>query len=317
MASTAQAPSVTRSAPTDGATAARRGTTTRRKRRRVDPVFYAFLLPALALFTLAITVPAITGIFYSFTNSIGFGEFEFIGFLNYVVLFSDPAVLSSYGFTMGFALVTVVLVNAIAFFLALGLTARIRFRNTLRAAFVIPMVVSGIIIAYVFQYLFSNSLPAFGQSIGNPILSQSILANADLAWLGIVIVTTWQAVPSALLIYIAGLLSIPGEVYEAGQIDGATGWQRLRSITLPLVAGYIVINMIIGFKNFINSYDIIVGLTNGGPGTATRSVAMTIFTGFTGGDYAYQMANAAIFSLIAIAIAVLQLRVTRGKAAIR
>jgi raffinose/stachyose/melibiose transport system permease protein len=226
-------------------------------------------------------------------------------------------VLSSYGFTLGFSVVTVVLVNVIAFALALGLTTRIRFRNALRSVFVIPMVVSGIIIAYVFQYLFSNSLPALGEATGNAVLSESILANPGLAWLGVVIVTAWQAVPSAMLVYIAGLLSIPQEVYEAGQIDGATGWQRLRGITLPLVAGYVVINVIVSFKNFINSYDIIVGLTNGGPGTATRSVAMTIFTGFTGGDYAYQMANAAIFFLIAIAIALLQLRVTRGRAAIR
>ncbi len=286
------------------------------RKPKIDPVYYAFLLPALALFTVAITVPAVTGIVYSFTNSIGFGDFEFIGFLNYVVLFSDPAVLSSYGFTMGFSVVTVILVNVIAFFLALGLTSRIRFKNALRSTFVIPMVVSGIIIAYVFQYLFSNSVPALGQAIGSKVLSESILANPDLAWVGIVIVTAWQAVPSAMLIYIAGLLSIPGEVYEAGQIDGANGSQRLRLITLPLVAGYIVINVIVSFKNFINSYDIIVGLTNGGPGTSTRSVAMTIFTGFTGGDYAYQMANAAIFFLIAIVIAVLQLRVTRGRTTI-
>ncbi len=314
MASVAPAPSTARPAPAGE----RKGIPGRSgKFNRVDPVFYAFLLPALVLFTIAITVPAITGIVYSFTNSIGFGESEFIGFLNYAVLFSDPAVLSSYGFTLGFSVVTVVLVNLIAFFLALGLTSRIRFRNALRSTFVIPMVVSGIIIAYVFQYLFSNSLPQLGQAISNPVLSQSILANADLAWIGVVLVTAWQAVPSALLIYIAGLLSIPGDVYEAAQIDGASGRQRLWSITLPLVAGYIVINVIVGFKNFINSYDIIVGLTNGGPGTATRSVAMTIFTGFTGGDYAYQMANAAIFFLIAIAIAVLQLRVTRGRAAIR
>jgi raffinose/stachyose/melibiose transport system permease protein len=286
------------------------------RKPKIDPVYYSFLLPALALFTVAITVPAVTGIVYSFTNSIGFGDFEFIGFLNYVVLFSDPAVLGSYGFTMGFSVVTVILVNVIAFFLALGLTSRIRFKNALRSTFVIPMVVSGIIIAYVFQYLFSNSVPALGQAIGNKVLSESILANPDLAWVGIVIVTAWQAVPSAMLIYIAGLLSIPGEVYEAGQIDGANGSQRLRLITLPLVAGYIVINVIVSFKNFINSYDIIVGLTNGGPGTSTRSVAMTIFTGFTGGDYAYQMANAAIFFLIAIVIAVLQLRVTRGRTTI-
>src|SRR5699024_11452451 len=90
------------------------------------------------------------------------------------------------------------------------------------------------------------------------------------------------------LIYIAGLVTIPGEVYEAASIDGSSGWQSLRHITLPLVSGFIVINTILCFKNYLNAYDIIVGLTDGGPGVATRSVAMTIFRGFEGGDYAYQ-----------------------------
>jgi raffinose/stachyose/melibiose transport system permease protein len=284
-------------------------------RRKVGMTFYLLLVPSLVLFTLAITVPAIMGITLSFTNSVGFGEFEFTGFTNYVALFSDPAILSSYGFTIGFALVTVLLVNIIAFLLAVGLTSKIRAKIALRTVFVLPMVISGIIIAYVFNFLFSNSVPQLGQAWGIEPLSQSLLADPDLAWTTIVVVTAWQAIPSALLIYIAGILSIPGEVYEAAAMDGASAGRRLRSITLPLVSGYVVINMVIGFKNFLNAYDIIVGLTNGGPGTATRSVAMTIFSGFTGGDYAYQMANATIFFLIAVVLAVTQLRLTRGKAA--
>lgn len=288
----------------------------RRRGRRVDPVFYLFLLPTLAIFTLAITLPAVMGVFFSFTNSIGFGDFEMVGLTNYLALVGDPAILASYGFTMGFALVTVLIVNVLAFALALGLTSRIRAKTALRAVFVIPMVVSGIIIAFVFQFLFSNSLPALGTTLGVPGLQDSILADASTAWIGIVVVTAWQAIPSALLIYIAGLLSIPGEVYEASALDGAGGWKQLRSITLPLVAGYVVINTIIGFKNFLNSYDIIVGLTNGGPGTSTRSIAMTIFSGFTSGDYAYQMANATVFFVIAVAISLVQLRLTRGKAAL-
>jgi raffinose/stachyose/melibiose transport system permease protein len=287
-----------------------------RGRTRVEPIYYWFLVPTLALFTLAITVPAVLGIFYSFTNFIGFGEWEFIGITNYIAVFSDPAILASYAFTFGFAIVTVLLVNVIAFLLAVGLTSRIRLKTGLRAVFVIPMVISGIVIAYVFNFLFSNSVPALGAALGLPWLSESILANPDLAWLAIVIVAAWQSIPATLLIYIAGLLSIPGEVYEAADIDGASAWNRLWSVTLPLVAGYVVINMILGFKNYLNVYDVIVGLTNGGPGTSTRSIAMTIFTGFTGGDYAYQMANATIFFIIAVAISVLQLRITRGKAAI-
>jgi raffinose/stachyose/melibiose transport system permease protein len=284
-------------------------------RSGVNRTFYLMLVPSLVLFTLAITVPAIMGITLSFTDSVGFGEFSWVGLTNYVAMFTDPAILSSYTFTIGFALVTVLVVNIVAFLLAVLLTSKIRGKVVLRAIFVLPMVISGIIIAYVFSFLFANSLPQFGAWIGFEPLASSLLANEDLAWLTIVFVTAWQAIPSALLIYIAGILSIPGEVYEAAAMDGASPARRLRSITLPLVAGYVVINLVIGFKNHLNAYDIIVGLTNGGPGTSTRSVAMTIFSGFTGGDYAYQMANATVFFLIAVVLAVLQLRFTRGKAA--
>lgn len=306
----------TTAAPSPVPTISRAREGTPRKRRGVEGIYYLFLLPSLLIFTLAITVPAIMGIFFSFTNSIGFGEWDFVGLVNYQAIFSDPAVLESYLFTFGFATVTVILVNAVAFLLAVGLTARIRMKTALRTIFVIPMVVSGIIIAYVFKFLFSNTLPAIGQALGIEALSQSILANPDLAWVGIVIVTAWQAIPGTLLIYIAGLLSIPGDVYEAADLDGAGKWQQLLRITVPLVAGYIVINVILGFKNFLNAYDVIVGLTDGGPGTATRSVPMTIVTGFTGGDYAYQMANATMFFVIVVVISLIQLRITRGRNAL-
>ena len=290
--------------------------TVRRSSRRVEPIYYLFLLPTLVLFTLAITVPAVMGIFFSFTDSIGIGTWSFNGLTNYIAAFSDPAILQSYLFTFGFSVVTVIVVNVLAFLLAVGLVSRIRFKTGLRAIFVIPMVISGIIIAYVFNFLFSNSIPALGAATGIPWLSTSILANPDLAWVGIVIVTAWQAIPGTLLIYIAGLLSIPGDVYEAADLDGASRFQQLTRITVPLVAGYFVINIVLGLKGFLNAYDIIKGLTDGGPGTSTRSVAMTIIAGFNGGDYAYQMANATIFFLVAILISLLQLSVTRGRNAL-
>ena len=290
-----------------------RASVPRPSRRRTDPLYHLFLLPALALFTLAVTLPAVLGFAYSFTNSIGFGDWDVIGLRNYIAMFRDQGILDSYLFTLGFALVTVVLVNALAFLLALGLTSRIRFTAALRTIYVIPMVISGIVIAFVFQYLFANTVPMLGEALGSEALSVSILANEDWAWVAIVIVTAWQSIPATMLIYIAGLDTIPADVYEAASIDGATGRQSLWHITLPLVSGFVVINTILGFKNYLNAYDIIVGLTDGGPGVATRSVAMSIFRGFDGGDYAYQMANAMVFFLISIALAGLQLRLTRGR----
>ncbi len=294
-------------------TAAPTSTESRHRKSKVEGIYYLFLIPTLVVFSLTITLPAVIGIFFSLTNSIGFGEWEFIGLTNYRAMFSDPAILSSYLFTFGFSLVSVLLVNLIAFLLAVGLTSKIKLKTPLRALYVIPMVVSGIIIAYVFNFLFSNSLTRFGQATGIGWLQESLLANPDLAWTAVVIVTVWQAVPGTLLIYIAGILSIPGDVYEAADIDGASKIRQLLFITLPLVFGYVVINVILSFKNFLNAYDIIVGLTNGGPGTATRSIAMTIFTGFSGGDYAYQMANATLFFVIVVILSLLQLRISRGR----
>ncbi|GAA3287902.1 sugar ABC transporter permease [Nesterenkonia halobia] len=300
-----------RSAPADSATTS---PPPRRRRARGDRTHLLFLLPAVLLFTLCITLPAGMGIFYSFTDSIGFGEFDFVGLNNYRVLFSDPGILHAYGFTIGFALCTVLVVNVVALGLALGLTSAIRARTALRTVFVVPMVVSQIIIAYVFQFIFTDPLPALARTLGLGPLEQSILVNPDLAWISIVLVTAWQATPQAMLIYTAGLMTIPKDLFEASSIDGATPRKQLTTITLPLISGYVLINMIVGFKDFLAAYDVIVGLTDGGPGTATRSITMAIFSGFENGDYAYQMANATIFFLITLTIALVQLRLTRGKA---
>lgn len=279
------------------------------RRRRIDLAYWLMLVPAVGLFTVFITGPAVAGMFYSLTDYVGFGDWEFIGLRNYLVLFSDPRILDAYGFTIFFAVVTTVVTNMIALALALGLNSKIKWKTGLRAVFFLPMVVSGIVISYVFNFLFSNELPRLATLVGFGPLETSILANESLAWVAIVIVTAWQSVPGAMIIYLAGLLAIPEEVYEAGSLDGATAWQKFRHITLPLVAGYVVINTILGMKNYLNAYDIIVGLTGGGPGTSTMSVAMTIFTGFTGGDYAYQMANAVLFFVVTVVISLVQLRI--------
>lgn len=307
-------PTAKRSSEAEPADADVEPTQYRHAKRRVEPIYWLFLLPALAVFTLLIMYPALEGFVMSFTNSIGFGDFDWIWFRNYISLFQDSNILSSYGFTFLFAITTVILVNVIAFALALGLTSKIKLVNPLRAIFVIPMVISAIIYSYVFRFLFNNTLTDIGAALGSDLLSSSLLANDNWAWFAIVLVTTWGMVPSAMLIYIAGLMTVPGEVYEASSIDGASPWKSLIHITLPLVAGYVGINIIVGFKDYLQVYDQIVALTDGGPGTATRSVAFTILRSFEGGDYAYQMANAAVFFAITLIIAMVQLRITQGKA---
>jgi len=233
--------------------------------------------------------------------------------MNYVNIFKDPAVLQSYVFTFVFALTTTVVVNVVSLAIALGLNAKIKWRTGIRTVFFIPMVLSALIVSFVFNYLFSNTLPVLAERYGMTPLATSILANENLAWIAIVVVTVWQAAPGATIIYLAGLQSVPSEVYEAADLDGAGTWRQFTSLTLPLILGYLVINVILGFKGFLGTYEIIVGLTGGGPGMATQSVAMRIFSGFTGGDYAYQMANAVIYFLITLLISVIQLRIIQRR----
>ncbi len=284
-----------------------------RTHHKVEPVFWWMTIPTLIVFTLAIPLPAVMGIFYSFTNFIGVGNWRFLGLANYVAMFNDPQIRASYLFTVGFSLVTVVVVNIVSFLLAVGLTGRIRAKVAMRTIFVIPMVISGIVIAYVFQFVFSNAIPAIGQALGIGLLKESLLTNPDLAWLAVVVVTAWQAIPGTLLIYIAGLMSVDEVIYEAADIDGASKFKQLMQLTLPLVSSYVVINTILGFKGFLNAYDIIVGLTAGGPGTSTMSVAMNIVNGLTNGDYAYQMANATVFFIFTLLVSLLQLSLMRGR----
>ena len=152
----------------------------------VNRTFYWMVVPALLLFVVLHTIPALTGIFYSFTNYAGYGEWDFVGLQNYVNLFRDDRILSSYGFTFLFAVTTTIVVNVGALFIALLLNAKIKFQTAFRGIFFIPNVLSVLIVGYVFNYLLSNNLPLIGQALGIEWLSTSILTNPDLAWLGIV-----------------------------------------------------------------------------------------------------------------------------------
>jgi raffinose/stachyose/melibiose transport system permease protein len=284
-----------------------------RSKNKIDPAYYWMVVPVLALFAFFITLPALVGVFFSLTNYAGYGDWKFIGLSNYVNIFKDPAILQSYIFTFVFAVTTTVVVNVVALAIALGLNAKIKWRTGIRAVFFIPMVLSALVVSFVFNYLFSNTLPVIADSLGVTPLATSILANENYAWLAIVLVTVWQAAPGATIIYLAGLQSVPSEVYEAADLDGAGSFRQFASLTLPLILGYLVINVILGFKGFLGTYEIIVGLTGGGPGMATQSVAMRIFSGFTGGDYSYQMANAVIYFLITLLISVIQLRLIQRR----
>ncbi|HLT85506.1 MAG TPA: sugar ABC transporter permease [Phototrophicaceae bacterium] len=285
---------------------------TARAGRGLDRTYYWMVLPAFLLFFVLHTVPVLQGIFFSLTDSPGYGTWSFVGLSNYAALFQDPRVLDAYWFTFRFALVTTVLVNVIGLAIALGLNARIKLKNTLRGIFFIPYVLALLVIGYVFSYLFNQSLPTIGQALGVEALSSSLLADPDRAWIGIVVMTVWQGAAFTIIIYLAGLQTVPADLYEAASLDGATPWRQFWSITLPMIWGFFTINVVLALKNFLQVFDQIIAMTGGGPGTATESIGVLIYRGgFEGGEYGYQLANAVVFMIVIIAFAFFQLRVLR------
>ena len=276
----------------------------------VRPAFYWMVAPAFVVFFAFHTIPVLQGVFYSFTDSPGYGKWNFVGLSNYIALFTDDRVLAAYWFTIRFALVTTILTNAIALALAVGLNSRIKFKNTLRGVYFVPNILAILVIGYVFQYLFTNSLPAISSAIGLDALSTSILADPDWAWVPIVVLAVWQAVAFNIIIYIAGLQTVPPDLYEASSIDGASPWRQFRSITFPMIAAFFTLNMVLSLKSFLQVFDHIIAMTNGGPGTSTESVSVLIYKGgFQGGEYGYQIADAVIFMILIVVFAIVQLRV--------
>jgi raffinose/stachyose/melibiose transport system permease protein len=276
---------------------------------RTPKAFYWMVLPAFALFFLFHTIPVLQGIFYSFTDSPGYGPWEWVGLANYKALFTDDRVRHAYLFTFQFAIVATILVNVIALAVAVGLNSKIKFKTSLRAVYFVPQILSIIVIGYVFQYLFTFSIPAIAKSLGNATFSSSILADPSLAWIGIVILAVWQAAAFNIILYIAGLQTVPPELYEAASLDGASAWRQFRSITFPMISAFFTINMVLALKGFLQVFDHVIAMTGGGPGTSTESVSVLIYKGgFQGGEFGYQMANSVIFMIVIIVFALVQLR---------
>ena len=233
-------------------------------------------IPILALFVCFNTIPLIRGVIYSFTNFRGFGSYDWVGLRNYIDLFGDSRVGGSYLFTFKLAICATVLTNVISLILALGLNSKIRAKSFFRAAYFLPNVLGALVVGYIFQYLFTYIIPALGEMIGSPTLSQSMLSNENLAWFAIVIVCCWQAVAMNTIIYISGLQTVPEDVYEAGDLDGATGWKRFRHLTFPLIIPFFTINMVLCVKNFLMVFDQIMAMTKGGPAQSTESISYLI-----------------------------------------
>ena len=297
-----------------GGTKPQRASRLRTASKRALPAYYWMVWPAVIAFAAFHTVPVIVGIFFSFTNYAGYGAWNFVGLSNYFNLFRDDRILQAYGFSFLFAIVATIVTNVISLAIAMGLNAKIAGRSFFRGVYFVPYVLAILVIGYVFQFFFSNSLPKILSGI--PLFRDNILTNPDWAWTAIVTLAVWQACAFAIIIYLSGLQTIPQELYEAASIDGAGAWRQFRSITFPLIGAFFTINVVLSLKGFLQVFEQIVALTNGGPGTSTESVTLLIFRGgFSGGEFAYQSANAVIFFIVITVVSLFQFRVLQRREA--
>ena len=276
--------------------------------------FLLMTIPVVALFFCFNTLPLLKGVMYSFTNFKGFGSYDWVGFRIYMDLFQDVRVGNSYWFTFKLAIVTTIVVNVISLLLAMALNSKIRAKSFFRGAYFLPNILGALVVGYIFNYFFTYILPAVGEMIGWETLSSSLLSSKNLAWIAIVIVCAWQAIAMNTIIYISGLQTVPEDVYEAGAIDGATGWNKFKNLTFPLILPFFTINMVLCVKNFLMVFDQIMALTKGGPAQSTESISYLIYqNGMAGGQFGFQSANAVIFFLVIVAISVTQMTVLGKK----
>ncbi|NBI89992.1 sugar ABC transporter permease [Lachnospiraceae bacterium] len=276
--------------------------------------FLLITIPILALFICFNTIPLIRGVIYSFTNFKGFGKYNWVGFQNYIDLFSDARVGKSYWFTFKLAIVSTVVTNVLSLILALGLNSKIKAKSFFRGAYFLPNILGALVVGYIFNYFFTYILPAVAQMMGVGALSSSILSNPSAAWIGIMVVCAWQAIAMNTIIYISGLQTVPEDVYEAGGLDGATGWKQFRYLTFPLIIPFFSINMVLCVKNFLMVFDQIMALTKGGPAQSTESISYLIYNnGMSGGQFGFQSANAVVFFIVIVIVSVAQMKFSSSK----
>ena len=265
-----------------------------------------FLLPTMAAFTIGFIVPFIEGIYLSFCKFTTIKDASFVGFSNYAEAFKDSTFPHAFGFTAIFAVVTLILVNLLAFALALALTQKIKGTNIFRTIFFMPNLIGGIVLGYIWQLIFDGIFSHF---------DMALKLNAKLGFWGLVILICWQQIGYMMIVYIAGLQAIPDSLREAAMIDGANAWKRLFHVTIPNMMPSITICTFLTITNSFKLFDQNLSLTGGEPLHKTEMLALNIYDTFYGrvGYEGVGQAKAVIFFLAVIVISMLQLRLTRSK----
>ena len=274
--------------------------------KRYAPIF---VLPTFLAFVIGFILPFIEGLYLSFCQFTTVKDAKFIGIGNYQRIFTDSTFTNSFKFTVLFAVASIVLINVIAFILALLLTRKLKGTNIFRTIFFMPNLIGGIVLGYIWQILINCVLSI----VGKPLLA----LNTSAGYWGLIILMCWQQIGYMMIIYIAGLQNVSDDLLEAAQIDGATPWQTLWKVKLPMVMPSITICVFLTLTNSFKLFDQNLALTGGDPNHMTEMLALNIYQTFyarAGAQWkGLGQAKAVLFCLLVIVISVLQLRATRKR----
>ena len=274
--------------------------------RSIKRYFPVFLLPTFLAFIIGFIVPFLMGIYLSFCDFRTVTDAQFIGLGNFIRAFQDSEFLHAFWFTALFTLVTVALINVLAFGVASILTQEIPGTNIFRTVFFMPNLIGGIVLGYIWQLIFNGVLARY---------DLALKISAKYGFWGLVILVCWQQIGYMMIIYIAGLQAIPGDLNEAAAIDGANGWQRLWNVTIPNMMPSITICTFLTLTNGFKLFDQNLSLTAGEPIKQTEMLALNIFNTFYGrvGWQGVGQAKTVLFFILVVGLGILQLKMTRSK----
>ena len=271
--------------------------------KKYSPIF---VLPTFAAFMIGFIVPFIMGIYLSFCKFTTVTDAKLVGFSNYLKVFQDPTFVHALWYTALFTVVSVITINLFAFSIAMLLTKEMMVTNVFRTVFFMPNLIGGIVLGYIWQLILNGLLLHF---------DRTLTYSATYGFWGLVILMNWQQIGYMMIIYIAGIQNIPGELVEAAKIDGASKWQILTNVTIPMLMPSITICSFLTLTNGFKLFDQNMALTAGAPSDKSQMLALNIFDTFYGrtGWEGVGQAKAVIFFILVAAIALIQLRATRSK----
>ncbi|WP_018751051.1 carbohydrate ABC transporter permease [Paenibacillus sanguinis] len=275
-----------------------------------------FVGPVLLFFIIIMVVPFLLGMYYAMTDWNGVAStVNWVGWDNFKIIFTnDPDFWSSFWFTTKFTVVGIVLTNIVGFFLAYFLTKRLKLRNIMRTIFFMPNVIGGLLLGFIWQFIFIKGFNTVYELTGWSFFGLPWLGDETTGFWGIMIVFVWHTAGYLMVIYISSLTNVPSEVMEAAEIDGASRWQMLRSIIIPLIMPAVTICLFLAISWAFKMFDLNLSLTKGGPFKSTESVAMNIYNeAFQNNRYGLGTAKAILFFIIVAIITMFQVRLTKSK----